>query len=68
MFLTEEEKRRFVEYLEQDATSNELLATQMEKSGVPIPELLARFRNEAKAARIIIKSLLARESMTIKGA
>jgi len=54
--LTLEERQRFAEWLDNDANTSEGLANEMESIHI-IPQLVSRYRDEAKAARIIAAKL-----------
>jgi hypothetical protein len=63
MLLTDDERRRFAEYLEKDADSNELLAAQLEKLN---SQLGMQKRIEAAAERLIARNLRVSESQSIR--
>ena len=64
MILTEDERRKFVEYLEQDAMSNDLLAKQMDT--MPSMGAMAKKkRTLALAQALVAKELGGWESQTI---
>lgn len=62
--LSDDDRRRFALYLEQDAHDNELLAAQLDKIG----QLLGakKYRTEAMAAKIIAKKLRSVETTTLE--
>ncbi len=65
MLLTDEERRRFAEYLEQDAESSRLIIAQME--AMPNVEMMTRnIKIEMHAALIIARKLRDVESQTIR--
>lgn len=69
--LTPEERRKFVEYLKQEAASCDALVGQLEKSGgiaVPSMQVLAKIqRTEAAAYLFVATKLEGWEQQTIKG-
>lgn len=65
MLLTDAERQRFAQYLEEEAHTDEAMADQMEQ--VRVPEVLVKkLRMEAAAARIIAAKLRSIESMSIE--
>lgn len=66
MLLSDDERRRFSEYLRRDADSSTAIAEQMEKLGGPPGKTLAENeRRYAAAANLIADRLDATESMSI---
>lgn len=65
MLLTDDERRRFAEYLEQDAESNRMMAEQLAKIG-PHGEMIAKNKRiEMQAELIVAKMLRSAESESI---
>jgi hypothetical protein len=64
LLLTDAERQRFAEWLENEATTAKALIEQMEKLGVPAP-LIAREKAEAGAALLIARRLRTTESYSI---
>lgn len=65
MLLSDSDRKKFIEYLELDAKSNDLLAEQMEK--IEAAKFLAqRKRILAKCQRIVADELNNCESVTIE--
>ena len=63
--LTQAERDKFAEFLEQEAKSAEGILAQMEK--VPVPEVLKRrYRAEALAQAVVAKMLRATETMDVR--
>jgi hypothetical protein len=66
MFLTDEEKRRFLEYLDREMHDANLIAEKTSK--LPGMEMLAKkLRTEAMAHKIVADRIRSFESMTISG-
>lgn len=60
--LEQEEKLRFVNWLERTATDNETM------QNLPIPDVLkAKFYEEAKACRVVAGMLRSSETMSVRG-
>lgn len=67
MLLTDQERARFVAYLESDASDSEGMAEQMGKFGGPPQQALAKkLRMEAAACKIVAAKLKATESMEVR--
>jgi DNA-binding phage protein len=66
IWLTDEERARFVAYLEQEAESSKGLADQAEKLGLAGVMLAKKLRAEGLAAVVIAAKLKSTESMTIR--
>jgi len=64
MLLTDEERWRFIRYLEEEAATDEGMAAQMEKIRVPA-SLPKKLRAEALAAKVVAAKLRSIESMTV---
>ncbi len=62
--LTDEERSRFVAYLDNVAASNEAVARQMVEIAVP-EVLISRQRNEAAACRVVAEMLRSAQIMTV---
>lgn len=56
MLLTVEERLRFIEYLQNDVESSELLLVQMQKISIPAI-LIEKTKKEVEAYRIVIEKL-----------
>jgi hypothetical protein len=61
VFLSNEERSKFSQWLEQEASSNDMLATQADKLKLPIARML---RSEAAACIIIARKLKNTESQS----
>lgn len=66
IWLTPEERKRFSEYLKQQAESDKLLVNQMEKVNTPEAFIMER-RKEVMAYLIVAKVLDSIQSTTIGG-
>ncbi len=64
MTLTDEEREKFIQYLEIDAESSEGIARQMENTHVP-EVLVKQIKAEAIAFRIVAKKLRQLESFNV---
>ena len=67
IFLDDQERRRFADYLAQEAYSNEGTAEQIEKMGGPTAIVAKKLRMEAAAFRFVERWLRSIETMTIGG-
>ena len=65
MLLTDDERHRFITYLEQDAESNRLLIEQFAKLGPHLEPLAKAKRSEMMAELIVATMLRSSESQTI---
>jgi hypothetical protein len=65
MLLTNDERRRFIEYLERDALSNQQLVSQMEQLGPAMMTLAKRYKDKISAALLIADDLRRVELQTI---
>lgn len=65
--LTPEERRRFAEYLRQEAATNRQLAAQAKKLGGIGASIAATQESEASAFEYVARKLDSWESQTIKG-
>ena len=66
LLLSDEEKGRFIAYLEREAEDTEKLVEQMKKVNVAKP-LIDMMSAEAKAYKIVALKMRAMESFTIGG-
>lgn len=64
MLLTDDERRKFVEWLELEAITSDGFARKLEEMQMPKP-LIDKMKMEAAAATIIAKKLRSIESQTI---
>lgn len=55
--LTNEERQKFIKYLEEDANSSEILIKQMESKTFCPPAMVKAYTAEMHAARIVAKKL-----------
>ena len=68
LLLTEEERQRFADYLEQESVSSDGIAQQMEATFGPPGKVLARQEREySAAAMLIVKRLRSSERFTMLG-
>lgn len=64
--LTDQERQRFIEYLEMEADSNDQMAGHLERIGGPAMLAVANMhRGESNALRIVAKRLKSIESITV---
>lgn len=66
MLLTEQEKKKFTEYLEQEIMSANMLVEQMEKMRVP-QQLVMENKALASACRIVRNRINSGESFSVGG-
>ena len=66
IFLTREEREKFITYLEQDAAGTQGLVDQMDK--LPGTETIAKMKRiEIAAQKIVVRMLKSTEEMSIGG-
>lgn len=64
MLLTNSERQRFAQYLEQNISSNEALLKQMEKLG-SMDVMITRFKGLIMAYKVVLADLVRVETQTI---
>jgi len=67
MILTDEEKRKFIRYLQEDIYDEELMISQLEKNPSLALEALAKQRKvEVMASKIVLKKLQSWTTVSIE--